>query len=102
MFQWQHYNWIYSSLPVSQEPEKEAFPTSPSENVLQCQNTRKIKKKHPHTLTGVKEDHGLEADIFLPLQLELSQSGCGSYQHVKDLSEALDTAPLLPATKRNK
>lgn len=60
---------------------------------------------HPPTqtrsLTGVKEDHGLEADVLLPLQLELSDSGRGSDQHVEDLHEALDTTAFLSATHRH-
>ena len=47
------------------------------------------------SLTGVEEDHGLEADVLLSLQLELSYSGRGGDQHIKDLHEALDTAALL-------
>lgn len=54
-------------------------------------------RTHTHVLTGVKEDHGLEADVLLPLQLELSHSGRGGYQHVEDLGEALHAAALLSA-----
>lgn len=54
------------------------------------------------SLTGVKEDHGLEADVLLSLQLELSHPGCGGYEHIKDLHEALDTAPLFSAEQRHK
>lgn len=60
---------------------------------------------HTHTnvciLTGVEEDHSLEADVLLPLELELSHSGRGSYQHIKDLHEALDAAPLFSAIQRH-
>lgn len=58
----------------------------------------------PHrraSLTGIEEDHGLEADVLLPRQLELSHSGRGGDQHVKDLHEALDAAALLPATHKH-
>lgn len=51
------------------------------------------------SLTGVEEDHGLEADVLLPLEFELSHPGRGSYQHIKDLHEALDAAPLISATQ---
>lgn len=65
-----------------------------------------MKRTHSHThtlvLTGVKEDHGLEADVLLPLELELSHSGRGSYQHIKDLHKALDAAPLFSAIQRHK
>lgn len=61
---------------------------------------------HPPTqtcsLTGVKEDHGLETNVLLPLQIELSDSGRGSDQHVEDLHEALDTTALLSATHRHR
>lgn len=50
-------------------------------------------------LTGVKEDHGLEADKLLPLQLEFSHPGCGGYEHVEDFRKALDAAALFPATQ---
>ena len=51
------------------------------------------------SLTGVEEDHGLEADVLLPLQLELSHSGRGSDEHIEDLGEALDAAPLFSAVQ---
>lgn len=56
---------------------------------------------HTLVLTGVKEDHGLEADVLLPLQLELSHPRRGGYQHIKDLGEALHAAPLFSGV-RNK
>lgn len=54
---------------------------------------------HARVLTGVEEDHGLEADVLLPLQLELSHSGRGGYQHIEDLGEALHAAPLLSGVR---
>ena len=58
---------------------------------------------HKHVpLTGVKEDHGLEADVLPPSQFELSHPGCGSDQHVKDLHEALHAAPLFSVEQAHK
>lgn len=57
---------------------------------------------HTRVLTGVKEDHGLEADVLLPLQLELSHSWCGGYQHIKDLQEALHTAPFFSVVRHKR
>lgn len=54
---------------------------------------------HARVLTGVEKDHGLEADVLLPLQLELSHSGRGGYEHIKDLGEALHAAPLLSGVR---
>lgn len=48
-------------------------------------------------LTGVEEDHGLQTHVLLPLKLQLTETGGGCQQHVKDLHDALHTLTLLPA-----
>lgn len=48
------------------------------------------------TLTGVEEDHGLQADVLLSLQLQLAEPRGGCQQHVENLHDALHTLSLLP------
>lgn len=48
------------------------------------------------TLTGVEEDHGLQADVLLSLQLQLTEPRGGCQQHVENLHDALHTLSLLP------
>lgn len=58
-------------------------------------------RRNTHELTGVEKDHGFEADVLLLLQLQLSEPGGGSQQHVEDFHEALNTAPLLSAQRKH-
>lgn len=48
-------------------------------------------------LTGVEEDHGLQADVLLPLKLQLTKARGACQQHVENLHDAFHTLSLLPA-----
>lgn len=50
-------------------------------------------------LTGVEEDHGLQADVLLPLELQLAEARGGCQQHVEDLHDALHALALLPESR---
>lgn len=69
--------------------------TKKQKHTLPCRPTAAC-PNHQLWLTGVEQDHGLQAHVLLPLKLELTEPRGRRQQHVEDLHDALHTLTLLP------